>query len=115
MPKRIQRKRTKGWRKPEGAVNVTRPGKWGNPFTVKAMKDAGYITSDSKAAVICVEAFKAWMLGQKHWAHGIPMKNPPNAEELRGKDLMCYCDLDDPCHADVLLEIANAEVLHAQR
>lgn len=29
MPKRIQRKRTKGWKKPDGCVNVTRPGKLG--------------------------------------------------------------------------------------
>jgi hypothetical protein len=34
MPKRIQRKRTKGWRMPEGAVYVGRPTKWGNPFDV---------------------------------------------------------------------------------
>lgn len=32
MLKRIQRKRTKGWRMPEGAVSVCRPGIWGNPF-----------------------------------------------------------------------------------
>jgi hypothetical protein len=31
-PKRIHRRRTKGWRMPEGAVNVGRPGPWGNPF-----------------------------------------------------------------------------------
>ena len=31
-PKRIQLSRTKGWRKPEGAVVVSRPTKWGNPF-----------------------------------------------------------------------------------
>jgi len=28
-------------------------------------------------------------------------------EPLRGKDLMCFCPLDQPCHADVLLEYAN--------
>ena len=27
--------------------------------------------------------------------------------ELAGHDLMCWCPLDQPCHADVLLEIAN--------
>jgi hypothetical protein len=30
------------------------------------------------------------------------------AEQLRGKDLACWCPLDQPCHADVLLEIANS-------
>jgi len=27
--------------------------------------------------------------------------------ELRGKDLACWCPLDQPCHADILLEVAN--------
>jgi hypothetical protein len=33
-PRRIQIRRTKGWRKPEGAISVARPHKWGNPFKV---------------------------------------------------------------------------------
>lgn len=33
-PQRIQRKRTKGWRMPEGAVYVGRPSRWGNPWSV---------------------------------------------------------------------------------
>lgn len=37
---------------------------------------------------------------------------PPSVDmirkELRGKNLACFCALDQPCHADVLLEIANA-------
>jgi hypothetical protein len=107
MPKRIQRRRTKGWRMPEGAVSVTRPGEWGNPFTVKQCREAGYAVGDSEAAQICVDAFRAWMLGQKHWAHAIPMLEPPDITELRGKDLACFCALDQPCHADVLLELAN--------
>lgn len=41
---------------------------------------------------------------------GLP--TPPTAEEirahLRGKNLACWCALDAPCHADVLIEIANA-------
>lgn len=28
-------------------------------------------------------------------------------EPLRGHDLACSCPLDQPCHADVLLELAN--------
>lgn len=34
MPRRIQLSRKRGWRKPEGAVVVSRPSKWGNPFTI---------------------------------------------------------------------------------
>jgi hypothetical protein len=29
-------------------------------------------------------------------------------EELRGKNLACRCKLGAPCHADVLLQMANA-------
>ncbi len=28
--------------------------------------------------------------------------------ELAGRDLACWCALDEPCHADVLLQIASA-------
>lgn len=34
MPKRIQLRRTKGWRKPPNTVVVARPSKWGNPFVL---------------------------------------------------------------------------------
>jgi len=33
--------------------------------------------------------------------------------ELAGKDLACWCPLDQPCHADVLLELANEEDINA--
>lgn len=90
-PKRIQRKRTKGWRMPEGAVYVGRPTRWGNPFTVTPDHDA-------KA---CVREFRHYVLGRLSSGVGYPLR------ELRGKDLACWCPLDQPCHADVLLELAN--------
>ena len=33
-------------------------------------------------------------------------------EELRGRDLACWCPLDRPCHGDVLLELANGMTTH---
>lgn len=30
----VQQRRTKGWRKPDGAISVARPHKWDNPFVV---------------------------------------------------------------------------------
>jgi hypothetical protein len=89
-PKRIQRKRTKGWKMPEGAVYVGRPTKWGNPFPVPENA-----THDDLVCV--VGQFRLWWRGS--WFE--------IQEELRGKDLACWCALDKPCHADVLLEIAN--------
>ena len=69
MPQRIQRNRTRGWRMPENAVYVGRPGPWGNPYTISAMQQ--------------------------------------RIGKLAGWDLACWCPLDQPCHGDVLLEIAN--------
>lgn len=92
MPKRIQRKRTKGWRMPEGAVYVGRPTKWGNPFTV----------AECGSASEAVECFRSLAQLQAIATHAAM------AAELRGKDLACWCPLDQPCHADVLLQLANA-------
>ena len=92
-PKRIQRKRTKGWRMPPNAVYVGRPSKWGNPYKV----------GREGTALDCVFKYQNWIMGNI-WS--IP--NPQLArEELRDKDLVCWCALDVSCHADILLEIAN--------
>lgn len=105
MPTRIQRKRTKGWKLPEGAVCVTRPGRWGNPFIVSPKARAG---ARSGCEYFCVptvqdavECFREMMLQS-------PERTASAIEELRGKDLACFCKLGEPCHADVLLEIANS-------
>lgn len=112
MPERIQRKRTKGWKMPHNTVSVTRPGKWGNPFTIAAYYDAGYSGSATVAAQHCVDAYRAWMLGNKHWAHGCVQEDAPDpTHELRGKNLACWCPIGHPCHADVLLELANGSSL----
>lgn len=106
-PKRIQRKRTRGWKMPEGAVYVGRPTKWGNRWTPDKYWDAGYSGSEEVALKHCVDAYRAWLLGEEHWSHGHMTPPPPDASSLRGKDLMCWCPPWQTCHADVLLEIAN--------
>lgn len=90
MPKRIQRKRSKGWRMPEGAVYVGRPTIFGNPYKV----------SINGTASQCVEVYRNSLRVQ-------PALKRLIRRELRGKDLACWCRLDQPCHADVLLELAN--------
>ena len=99
---RIQRKRTKGWRMPEGAVYVGRPTKWGNPFRVGVFVPDGDPPECQHRATRSdvVEIFE-------DYARGLLLIKPPSFEELRGKDLACWCALDQPCHADVLLQIAN--------
>lgn len=98
MPERIQRKRTKGWRMPMGAVNVTRPCDWSNPYRVGELIDLGH-RSLYVSHLLAVVLFEE-LVFQKGWAGQI-------REELAGKDLVCWCPLDVPCHADVLLAIAN--------
>lgn len=90
-PQRIQRKRTKGWRMPEGAVSVCRPSIWGNPFTIADCREAGFRGTDAELAA-----------ARKRILDNLP--------SLRGKDLACWCAPDQPCHADVLLRLANEVV-----
>ena len=109
MPERIQRSRAKGWRMPAGAVYVGRPTKWGNPFKVGAYNALLQHQMDRREAV---DAFRRRLVGVENWWAGNPRRLTLTtvAEvrgELRGKDLVCWCPLDEPCHADVLLEWAN--------
>ncbi len=107
-PKRIQRRRVKGWRMPEGAVYVGRPTVWGNPFPWTAAP-GGRPQS--------VAMFKAWLadeefdwglrFGRAYDPKNLRAKLLSRIRDLRGKDLVCWCPLDQPCHADILLEIAN--------
>ena len=90
--KRIQLRRTKGWRMPHNTVNVARPRTWGNPYHVGRDGDA----------VECVRKFR-------HHVEVLAttLAGQLNLAEIRGKNLACWCKLGDPCHADVLLELAN--------
>lgn len=103
-PKRIQRRRTKGWRMPEGAVYVGRPTKWGNPYRVgtRAM-----LSPLHNAQPITVRDARHAVHLYRRWLRGARVRIEDLGPELRGKDLACWCPLGQPCHADVLLEWAN--------
>jgi hypothetical protein len=94
MPERVRLSRTKGWRMPPNTVKVDRTTRFGNPF------QAGADGDDSRAYLV--------QLFREHLAR--PEQSALIADiraSLRGKNLACWCLLDGPCHADVLLEIAN--------
>ena len=97
-PRRIQLKRTKGWRKPAGAVVVTRRSRWGNPYRV-----------ENWGQQRAVSMFRDDLLrhGEVDGSKGLVTVGEIRAE-LRGKDLACWCQPGDPCHADVLIKIANS-------
>ena len=89
--KRIQKKHfyDYSWKSNPNAVYVGRPSKWGNPFKVSehGLKE-------------CLHLYTKWLAEQF-------LKNPDFLTPLRGKDLVCFCPLDQPCHADILLKVAN--------
>ena len=98
---------------PKNAVYVGRPGKWGNPFFRLKEKPAMAVDRGFLVAV-----YKLWLNDQlvpglaALFKGGDTLPTPPSAEtiqqHLKGKNLACWCPLDDDCHADVLLAIANA-------
>jgi hypothetical protein len=89
MPKRIQISRQRPWKKPTNK-GVARPSRWGNPYPVA--------THGREQALALFEAYVAAMDPQAREALLAP---------LLGKDLACWCALDQPCHADVWLRWAN--------
>lgn len=122
MPIRIQRKRTKGWTAPEGAIYVGRGSRWGNPYEVHQdphegdwwVSCGGYhdgpFPSKADAIVRAVELHRQDITtpGPHHSRLVDPAPTPADVwKTLRGRDLMCWCAPGLPCHADTLLEIAN--------
>ena len=97
-PHRVRLQRSKGWTVPANTVKVDRTTRWGNPF---AAQECGSVEA-------AVARHGAWLHGQAAAAGG---RTPPAAYEirqaLRGRNLACWCALDGPCHADLLLKIAN--------
>ena len=107
MLNRIKLERRNGWRKPAGAIVVARPSRFANPFPV------ANFGGDHAAAVA---AYRQWLDDPN--AQPVRCKTKwyprPTREQivaaLRGHDLACWCRLDEPCHADVLLELANRDL-----
>jgi len=98
-PRRVQRRRTRGWRMPKGSVYVGRPSRWGNPHNVGMCGVCGVEHTQEEA----VREFEAELLMDMNY-----QARDAVHRELAGKDLACWCRLDQPCHADVLLRVANA-------
>jgi hypothetical protein len=104
MPKRIQLSRRKGWRMPDNTVKVDRTNKtFGNIFTIGSNPSQfsaalpSYCDTVQQAIACFIYYADTWMeITDGRWI-----------EPLRGKNLACWCPLDQPCHADVLLELAN--------
>lgn len=119
MAKRIQRKRTKGWRTPEGALCVTRPGRWGNPWRAVQRPETGswYVARANVPGrpgrkpylgVWCGSPAEATRKAIDYFVRWVRLFRIDLAP-LRGRDLACYCAPWQACHADALIELANKE------
>jgi hypothetical protein len=104
VPERIQLRRTKGWTLPPNTVKVDRSGKWGNPFIVNPHVKAG---SKSGCEYICVPTVEDAVATFEEMMQQHPGLLADAKRELVGKNLACWCKPSDPCHADVLLRLAN--------
>ena len=123
--KRIQRSRAKGWRLPAGAIIVSRPSLWGNPWAIRDAAAWNIPAADRAAWAVRMYREELTHFGLlSDWdyyaseatfakvARAIDESGVRNMAEyagivLRGHDLCCWCPLDQPCHADALLELSN--------
>lgn len=122
-PKRIQRKRVRGYNMQEHsqavnglpAVSITRPGKWGNPFAIEPLGYKGLymIKNINTGCYVMANAFskqdavKTAVEKYREYIH-LSAFDPADKEVLRGQNLACFCKEGEPCHGDVLLEWANS-------
>lgn len=127
VPKRIQRSRAKGWRMPEGAVYVGRPTIWGNPFIVGQPSGCEFTDGGDPTPMIPALTLEQSLAFYRDMVRGFlsPEMHPHGhrwierfrqhvrcwlaewLSTLRGHGLICWCPLDRPCHADILLDLAN--------
>lgn len=95
QPSRVQLSRKKGWKMPQNTVKVARPSKYGNPHRIGFCPICGVDHTREEA----VAEFEA--------ETNFPDVQQRIREELAGKNIACFCRLDEVCHGDVLLRLAN--------
>jgi len=102
LPKRLQRRRVKGFHLPPGTICVTRPGRDGNPFRVGDERTAPDGTVYYLTPAQAKAEFRAWITAPEQREHLEDAKR-----RLRGHSLACFCPIGTPCHADDWLELVN--------
>lgn len=132
LPKRTQRKRSKGWKMPENTKYVGRPSKWGNPFKVgeespflydEILQQYGQSWSEYPTYIDTLNVLKYSIRGHEvedneaatilfreylNWLQeNKPTEYKQLIEPLKGKNLACWCKIGTPCHVDVLIEKVN--------
>ena len=100
MP-RVLNKRTD--KIPPDAVYVGRPSKWGNPWRIGERHPSNGHRLTREEVIEYYRNNIQQMVKTKRNDGSLIL----NLKELRDKDLVCWCT-PLPCHADVLLELANS-------
>lgn len=113
---RIQRKRTKGWKMPANTIYVGRPTIFGNPFVgpgaVDAYREWMRSADDPASAIQAMFRQRGVMVeivGSGQVYASDVYEATDELEAIQGWNLSCWCPLDRPCHADILLELANKD------
>jgi hypothetical protein len=123
MAKRIQRKRTKDYTQPLGTIYVGRPTKWGNPIRLNG--DCIYIDASYRRKILSpwvfynvgdlddvIYLFEKILIGTQFYNKDLQYWSDHFAKldikDLKGANLSCWCPLNKPCHADILLKYANS-------
>lgn len=117
VPVRIQRRRTRGWRAHANAIYVGRPSLWASPIRVHRLGSAWAVTpawgdrlltktrTRREAHATAVALYRELLeADERPWWFNVRRED---VAALAGRDLMCWCPPGLPCHADVLLELAN--------
>lgn len=98
-PRRVQLSRKKGWKMPENTVRVCRPSIWGNPYKVGGIDYATGRKIETRSDAMELYITRGCVDAIADEARAL----------LRGKNLACWCPLDEPCHADVLLMVSKVD------
>ncbi len=118
-PFRVQLSRSAGWKMPPNTVKVDRTTMWGNPcqvvpFTPEGEKELRSINAEFRCFTALEAVFRfSYFLGRVKQDDGgriFAVEIMDNLHKLKGKNLACWCKIGTPCHADVLLKLANAKM-----
>jgi hypothetical protein len=100
---------------PADTVKVDRSSRWGNPFVIGENSPGEGKLGRGTPKELCgvsvrdrahaIELFRQWL----HSPSEVALAWRMAAHALRGKNLACWCPLDGPCHAEVLLALANPD------
>lgn len=116
-PRRIQRKRSKGWTLPRDTICVTRPGTHGNPFFPGCGRGFGNIADGELVSWPLrtdEDAVRHFREEMRLMRRDRPAHYEAYIAPLRGKNLACWCREGKACHGDILLVLANQPMPKAE-